>query len=303
MLGIGNRVLQTLLVCLSAAMLSACSALDIVNALAPDSRSSVNAGVTYGDDPRQQLDVYRPLTPADNAGVIVFFYGGGWDSGDRANYEFVARKLASRGHFVVVPDYRLYPEVTFPQFVEDGALATAYVLAHLREIANPPRPVFLMGHSAGAHIAMLVAMDHRYLDHVGHGTDELAGVIGLAGPYDFLPITSSHLQKIFPTPQAMYDSQPINFVDPGVPPVFLAHGDEDTRVLLKNSVNLAKRLSNAGSDVTLKVYNGVTHAGVITPFIPFAKDKIGMIDDILEFISTKQTENYRQVLSAEDNKI
>ena len=228
--GIVNRVLQTCFAFITVLPLSACSVLDIVNALTPDSRSSVNTGIAYGEHPRQQLDVYIPLTPIDDAVIIVFFYGGGWDSGDRTSYEFVARKLADTGHFVVVPDYRLYPNVTFPQFVEDGALATAYVLAHLTEIADQPKPVFLMGHSAGAHIAMLVALDQRYLDHVGLGTDELSGVIGLAGPYDFLPITSSYLQKIFPTPQSMYDSQPINFVAPGVPPVVLAHGDRDTRV-------------------------------------------------------------------------
>ena len=293
----GNRVLQIWLVLILASTLPACSVLDVINAFTPDSTSSRQAGVAYGDHPRQQLDVYSPLTPVDDAVVIIFFYGGGWDSGNRANYEFVARKLADTGHFVVVPDYRLYPEVTFPQFVEDGALATAHVLANLGEIADKSRPVFLMGHSAGAHIAMLVTMDQRYLDHLGQGIDEIAGVIGLAGPYDFLPITSSHLQKIFPTPQVIYDSQPINFVAPNVPPVFLAHGDRDTRVLLKNSVNMAKRLTDVGGDVTLKVYEGVTHAGVMKPFIPFAKDKIGMLDDILEFISTNQTDNQLQVSS------
>lgn len=275
------------MVVLSSMLLSACSVFDVVNAFNPDSASSVEQDVVYGDHSRQSLDVYSPLLPADDAVTIVFFYGGGWDSGNRTNYEFVARKLAAMGHFVVIPDYRLYPEVTFPEFVKDAALATAYVLKRPMKTGQG-KPVFLMGHSAGAQIAMLVAMDNRYLTELGHGTDELAGVIGLAGPYDFLPITSPRLNKIFPTPSAQHDSQPINFIDNGDPPVFLAHGDQDKRVWLKNSVNMAEAISGVGGRVTLKVYPGITHTGMIKPFIPFMNDDTGLLDDIVYFISKPQ---------------
>lgn len=273
-------------------LLSACSILDVVNAFTPDSGSSVRHDVAYGDHPRQRFDVYQPLMPAVDEAVIIFFYGGGWESGNRASYEFIGRKLAALGHIVVVPDYRIYPDVTFPEFVEDGALATAHVIGHLSEIAGQSRPLFLMGHSAGAHIAMLVAVNQTYLRRLGYGTDELAGVIGLAGPYDFLPIESPRLKEIFPTPKARRDAQPINYVDANDPPVFLAHGDRDKRVWLRNSVNMANKLEEEGSEVVLKVYPDVTHAGMIKPFISFLDDDTGLLNDIQRFISLQQAEAF-----------
>ncbi len=263
----------------------ACSFFDVVNAFNPNSLSSVQRDVAYGALARNKLDIYSPLEPAPNAAIVVFFYGGGWDSGKRADYEFVARKIAAMGHFAVIPDYRLYPQVVFPGFVQDGALATAYVLEHAYHITGRNSSVFLMGHSAGAHIAMLVALDDRYLAETGHTTSQLAGAIGLAGPYDFLPLTSARLQKIFPTLQARYDSQPINFVDANDPPVFLGHGNRDKRVLLKNSVNMAEAIMRKGNAVTLRIYPGLSHTGVVRPFISFMNDDKGVLSGISLFLS------------------
>lgn len=281
--------LLNLLASLLALLLPACTTLDVINAMTPnDVEVNVVKGVAYGSHPRQKLDIYRPLRATRQAAVIVFFYGGAWDSGERADYEFIARKLAAKGHFVVVPDYRLYPEVRFPEFVKDGARATAWVLEHGRDISVQSRPVFLMGHSAGAHIAMLVGLDQRYLRQLGHKSAELAGVIGLSGPYDFLPLESERLKQIFATPRALHDSQPVNFVDDDDPAVLLAHGDRDRRVWLRNSVNLAGRLRHTGAKVTLVVYPGVTHTGILKPFIAFVKDESGLIDEILSFVSSRQ---------------
>lgn len=274
---------------LLALLLPACTTLDVINAMTPnDVEVTVVKGVAYGSHARQKLDIYRPLQATREAAVIVFFYGGAWDSGERADYEFVARKLAARGHFVVVPDYRLYPEVRFPEFVKDGARAAAWVLEHGKKISVQSRPVFLMGHSAGAHIAMLVGLDQRYLRQRGHQSAELAGIIGLAGPYDFLPLESERLKQIFMTPLALHDSQPVNFVDDEDPAVLLLHGDSDRRVWLRNSKNLAARLRQAGANVTLIVYPGVTHTGILKPFIPFVNDESGLIDEILSFVSSRQ---------------
>lgn len=280
-----KHVLALSIVC-SCLLISSCSTLDLVNAFSADSGSVAQRGIAYGGDPRQKLDFYSPESPLDSAVVFIFFYGGGWDSGNRADYEFVARTLAARGHFVVVPDYRLYPLVVFPQFVEDGALATAFVLDNLPDLTGKQMPVFLMGHSAGAHIAMLLAMDDRYLATLAHETEEISGVIGLAGPYDFLPITSSHLERIFPSP-GRYESQPINFADSGDPPALLAHGDQDARVRLENSVNMTQVICRNGGDVTLKIYPDTTHAGLLKPFVSFMDDDIQLLDDLMKFVSQK----------------
>ena len=263
--------------------LSSCSLFDVVNAFDRDKSSTVQRDLSYGTHPRHQLDFYSPLHPADDAVFFVFFYGGGWESGDRADYEFVARTLADEGHFVAIPDYRLYPEVTFPTFVYDGALAAAFILEHLTAAIEPNISVFLIGHSAGAHIAMLLALDERYLAEYGWKTEALSGVVGLSGPYDFLPM-GPHLEKIFPSPVKKYDSQPIHFVDSEDLPVLLIHGDRDRRVLPSNSVNMAAALSRNGGEVTLKVYSNITHIGVIKPFTPFFKDSIGLLGEIQEFV-------------------
>ena len=269
-------------------LLPACTTLNMINAITPKNDVSVVKGIAYGSHPRQRLDIYRPAETADQAAVVVFYYGGAWESGERADYEFVARKLAARGLVVVVPDYRVYPEVRFPGFVKDGTQAAAWVLDHRRDFSMKSAPVFLMGHSAGAHIAMLVGVDQRYLRQLGHDSDELAGIIGLAGPYDFLPLESERLEKIFAAPVALYDSQPINFADAGDPPVLLAHGDRDRRVWLRNSLNMASKLQQAGSEVSLVIYPGVTHTGLMKPFVVFVDDDSGLIEEILSFIRSKQ---------------
>lgn len=268
-----------------------CSILDTVNTLSSESGSSSVGDIAYGPHPRQRLDLYRPDKPGSDSAIIVFFYGGAWASGERSEYEFVARSLATLGHYVVVPDYRLYPEVTFPDFVYDGADATAYVMRNMTELAGVTRPLFLAGHSAGAHIAMLLAVDPRYLARVGRARSELAGVIGLAGPYDFLPLESDSLKRIFPTPETRRDSQPVNFVDAGQPPVFLAHGDRDERVWLRNSLNMTEKLESAGNSVTLKIYPGFDHTDLIKPFVSFIDDDAGILRDIEAFISAQAAKN------------
>lgn len=270
---------------LPALLLGGCSALDVVNAVTPPGDVTATSGMAYGAHPRQRLDLYRPAVVAEQSAVIVFFYGGAWEGGEREDYAFVARRLAAAGHFVVVPDYRVYPEVRFPLFVEDGARATAWIMERMNVLFDRPRPVFLMGHSAGAHIAMLLGVDHRYLQHYGGDNRKLAGVIGLAGPYDFLPLQSERLRQIFATAEARQASQPINFADAADPPVLLAHGDRDKRVWLRNSLNMTRQLRQAGGDVTLVVYPGVGHAGLIKPFIGLVNDDSGLIDDILAFIA------------------
>ena len=260
---------------------------DVVNAFNRKADSQRQQDIAYGAHPRHKLDAYIPVSPAQEAVAFIFFYGGGWVSGNREDYEFVARKLAAMGHFVYVPDYRLYPQVRFPQFVKDGAQATAYVLEHLTGAADRKRPVFLMGHSAGAHIALLLALDRSYLAERGHEPDDLAGVIGLAGPYDFLPLESQLLQEIFSSPQAQFHSQPINFARKGGPPILLAHGTDDQRVRLSNSLNLAKAIEQKGGEVVLRTYPGTSHTGMVKPFVSFVQDKTGLLDDIMVFVTAR----------------
>ena len=179
-------------------LLHLCSPTAVLNALAPRDGVTPTRNIAYADGPRHRLDIYAPLPAVTPAPVIVFFYGGGWASGSKAMYRFVGAGLAARGVLVVIPDYRLYPEVRFPAFMDDAATAVAWTRANASRFGGDPRRLFLMGHSAGAQIATLLALDAGYLRsvHLSPRRD-VCGVIGLAGPYDFLPLRSATLRDVF----------------------------------------------------------------------------------------------------------
>src|SRR5882724_3365318 len=108
--------------------------------------------IAYADGARRRLDVYRPNN-ARQAPIIVFFYGGSWQIGSKETYLFLAATLAARGYVVVVPNYRVYPEVKFPEFLSDGAKAVRWAKDNAATYGGDASQVFIMGHSAGAHIA------------------------------------------------------------------------------------------------------------------------------------------------------
>ncbi|HSI29311.1 MAG TPA: alpha/beta hydrolase, partial [Methylophilus sp.] len=192
---------------------SACSPVNILNAVISDKEYRLNEGVAYGDSLRQTLDIYVPKdhlatnterpddsqdqTPNTNATankrlpVVVFFYGGSWDSGNRGSYKFIGEAMTSQGFIAVIPDYRVYPEVLFPGFMEDPAKAAKWVKLHAAEFGGDPERVFLAGHSAGAHIAAMLTLDPEFLAKQNSKPQDFAGMIGLAGPYDFLPLKSN----------------------------------------------------------------------------------------------------------------
>lgn len=220
-------------------------------------RVSVVRSIAYGDGPRRSVDVYRPEGTTD-APVVVFFYGGRWQGGSKRTYGFVGRALARRGIVAVVADYRVYPEVAFPGFVEDGAAAIRWTASSIRELGGDPQRIFVMGHSAGAYIAAMLALDGRWLAAAGY-SGSLAGLIGLSGPYDFLPIRDPALIHVFGGGNRP-ETQPIRHVQPRPPRSLLITGTGDRLVDPANSRRLAARLKEAGGSVRLVRYRHVGHA-------------------------------------------
>lgn len=237
----------------------------ILNGLSSDAVYRRAEPQAYGPHPRQVLDVYRPRGATGPAPVVLFFYGGGWTEGARRDYEFVASSLAREGYLVVIPDYRLFPEVTFPGFAEDAAAAAAWVQRNVARHGGDPDRIFVMGHSAGAHLGALVVLWPELVEAAGGDPAGFAGFVGLAGPYDFLPLDEgSELERIFPE-EARAASQPVHHVatDRSPPPVLLLHGTDDERVWPRNSRRLAARLQERRADVTLKTYDGVGHVRIM----------------------------------------
>ena len=213
--------------------------------------------VVYAPREGLSLDVYRPADGAAGAPMVVFFYGGSWQRGNRAQYRFVGSRLAANGVVAVVADYRTFPRTTFPGFVEDAAAAVAWSHANAARLGADPARLFVAGHSAGAQIAALLATDARYLQRHGLEPRALAGAIGLAGPYDFA-ITGGY-RDIFGPPSQWPDAQAVNFVDGDEPPFLLVHGDADRVVSMQDSVELDARLHSAGVGSTLVRLPGAGH--------------------------------------------
>lgn len=286
MAGSGARATLVGTLAVVTVLVAGCSPTRLVSSLSPTAHLERASDIAYGEDPRQRLDVYRPQgrTGAGAAPVVVFFYGGAWQRGDRDKYAFVGSYLADLGVVAVVPDYRVYPEVRFPGFVEDGAEVLAWIERHVEAFGGDPTRVIVMGHSAGAHIAALLALDERYLQSRGVTRAVPRGFIGLAGPYRF-DIDRGRLAEIFAGDQAQGDSQPMNFVRDDAPPALLLHGESDRVVEAANSLALHAGLCAAGSSAEVIVYPGVGHmriAAALAPPLSFA----GRSDeDVARFIA------------------
>lgn len=267
-------------------LLAGCSPVSILNLTAPRTGITTSINIAYAPGPDHALDIYAPSQPCTKAPVVVFFHGGGWESGSRSTYRFVGATLAARGVVAVIPDYRLYPAVRFPGFMQDAAGAVAWTRDHIAQYGGDPNRLFLMGHSAGGQIATLLALDGSYLRREGVNPRHITGVVGLAGPYDFLPLRSETLKAIFGPETDWPRSQPINYVTSAAPPMLLAAGTSDDTVDPGNTTRLAARLRQNGVAVDEHLYRGLGHklligafASPLASFAPVRRDTLRFIAD------------------------
>jgi acetyl esterase/lipase len=237
---------------------------------------TVSCGIAYGSLSRQLLDIYTPEGALGQCPVILFFYGGSWQSGARRDAAFIATALAQLGFVVVVPDYRLWPEVGYPHFIDDCKAAAHWVAARIKGYGGDPRSLFLMGHSAGAYNAAMVAL--------APDAPDLTGVIGLAGAYDFLPLRDATLKKIFAGPDDLLMTQPITRAHADAPPIFLLTGAVDRVVLPRNTTSFAAKLRQLGAPVETRVYPRLGHVGILVALVPYLRWYAPVLRDILAFI-------------------
>ncbi|MCJ2031387.1 alpha/beta hydrolase [Methylobacterium sp. J-043] len=276
------------LVCLglTALGLSGCSPLALFDALGPRDKGGRLAirDAAYGTDPRQRLDVFVPTDPVTRAPVLVFFYGGSWNSGSKDDYAFAAQALAAQGFVTVLPDYRLYPQVRFPDFLKDGAAAIAWVRDNIAAQGGDPSRIVLAGHSAGAYNAAMLGLDPEYLRQAGVDPRVIRAVAGLSGPYDFLPFDQKTSIDVFgqaPDPEA---TQPVSFAGAHSPPTFLATGDKDTVVRPRNTASLAERLRTARVPVQERVYEGLDHADTLLSLSVSFRRKAPVLAEMSAFL-------------------
>ncbi|WP_150292763.1 alpha/beta hydrolase [Sphingobium estronivorans] len=243
----------------------------------------IASGIAYGDGQRRMLDIYAPRVRKAGAQlpIILFFYGGSWASGTRAGYSFVGRALAAQGFLVVIPDYRIGPENLYPDFVTDGADAVRWVIAHGQAYGGTPDRMVLSGHSAGAYIAAMLAMDRRWL---GPARRAIKGFVGIAGPYDFVPFDVPASKAAFGQWPNPAETQPVTWAGAGDPPSLLLVGGDDETVRARNSEALATRLQAAGVTVRIRRYPGIGHVGMVTAFARPFRSRAPVLEDSVRFM-------------------
>jgi acetyl esterase/lipase len=266
--------------------LSACTAVLFTAANMPAMFAPVRrtANVAFGPGARDKLDIYQPSTPSPKRlPVIIFWHGGGWVDGNKALYRFVGATLAQLGYVTILPNYRVYPEVRFPAFLDDAARAVLWVEQHAGEYGGDPHRIVLMGHSAGAHMAAMLAVNHSYLQHAGASTHDIIGLIGLSGPYDLKPNTPV-LNTIFSAPYSPEDWQVLPFVTSDAPPALLVHGGADNLVWTSNTIDMAAALRAHGVHAETHIYPGRSHADTVAALSVPARGRASVLNDVAGFL-------------------
>lgn len=264
-------------------LLAGCSPRRVAESLLLGGHFVRTDGVAYGADARQRLDVYRPTEVKEPAPVVVFLYGGRWNSGSRQDYHVLGDALTRRGWVAVVPDYRLSPGVRFPAWVEDGARAVRWARDHAARFGGDTSRIFVVGHSAGAHTAALLALDEHFLRGAGVPAGAVKGYVLLAGPVA-TEWTDADVQALMGPREGWPATYPTTHVDGREPPILLLHGAGDRTVAPRNSLALAERVTERGGCARSKVYPGVGHVEIV---VAFAAPRLGIapvLDDVDAFV-------------------
>lgn len=278
-----STALRRLPLLLALCIAGGCTGPQLLNSLTPSGGYRFAAGVPYDAARGLAADLYAPPA-ARGAPVVVFFYGGRWTTGAPAEFRFVGQALASQGFVVVIPQYRHYPAAHFPDFVEDGARAMRWTQLQIARYGGDPERLFLMGHSSGAHIAAMLALNPAFLADAGADRAKLRGMIGLAGPYDFLPLTAPDLRDMFGPPERHELSQPVLYADGRNPPLLLLHGADDETVSVDNTRSLAAAVGRARGPVEMVIYPEMSHAWIVATLAAPLRGRSDVLARVTEFV-------------------
>jgi acetyl esterase/lipase len=256
----------------------------LLNLTTPRRGYRVKRDIPYGDGSRNRLDIYLPdVAPKTALPVVVFFYGGAFRAGRKSEYRFVGEALTTRGIIVAVPDYRIYPDARFPEFLDDAARAVAKVRATAHTFGGDPAKLILAGHSAGAYLAVMLAANPQYMLAAGGDPSSIRGVIALSGRYHESRLHDQTAENIFRGP-ARDETRPASFIQGRVPDMLLAAGSREDAVVLDEKQQLADHLRLHGSDVVDVTYPGIGHAGIAGALAPGFRHRAPVRDDIAAFV-------------------
>lgn len=241
--------------------------------------------IAYAPGPRHKLDVYVPDEIESTAPVLVFLYGGAWRQGTKADYPFVGHAFAAQGFVTVIPDYRLVPDVAYPEFLNDNAAALKWVEDNIQLFGGDKDRIFIAGHSAGAYNAVMLGMDRSYLNQAGM-TAPIRGVVGLSGPFAVYPFEFTELQEAFGHVDNPQMTQPINMPTANVVPMFLGHGSNDFIVSVENSTAMEKKFLADNHGITVEIYDGLGHMETVGALAGIYRWRGSVLDDVINFLNS-----------------
>ena len=242
-----------------------------------------------GDDPRHLLDIYAP-PGADDLPVALYFYGGGWRSGDKRLFEHLGRALALRGIVLVAVNYRLTPAVRNPAHADDCAAAVAWTRANIARHGGDPSAIFLIGHSAGAHLAALITLDTRFLAGAGvppeiiRGTVMISGVSDLRVHAETTVFTSrEYIEEAFGREESeLAAASPVTHLRSGLPPFLVIVAENDPPGLREQGKRFSELLREAGGEVLYISVKGRDHFSIVRRFGPSDDPTAGAIADFIK---------------------
>jgi acetyl esterase/lipase len=284
------RMLRLVLLALAALAFAAPAGAQI-DIMAPFNQSaSMDEGrvlaqdLPYADGDRKRLDIYAPTEIMEPAPVVMFIYGGAWKQGRKEDYKFIGNALAANGFVVVIPDYRLYPEVTYPDFLEDNAQAVKWIEDNIKDYGGDTSRFFLAGHSAGAYGAVMLGLEKSFLNDY-KVTMPVKGIAALSGPYDFYPFEYDEVRNVFGQNDNPQGTQPINLTAPDRPPMFVASGTSDPIVRVQNSQHFAAKMREAGDWVTEQYYDGIGHMDLVFALGKMWRFRAPVLNDMVAFFT------------------
>ncbi|CAN5643783.1 alpha/beta hydrolase [soil metagenome] len=268
---------------IGALLATSCSPLRLAEALMVGDHFVQTVDIPYSEGEMHRLDVYTPRGARGQSPVIVFLYGGRWQNGSRDQYRLLGDALTRRGVVVVVPDYRLYPDTIFPGWVEDGAQAVLWTQQNIQSFGGDPSSIFIVGHSAGAHTAVLLGLDERWLRGAGVDPQVVQGIVSIAGPVD-TSWTDPDVQALMGPQDGWPATYPASHLRPDAPPILLLHGEGDRTVSATNSTRLAARLHDRGGCARAILYPRVGHVEIVLTLAAPWLRRAPVRENILSFL-------------------
>ena len=251
----------------------------ILNNITPSSGFDLQKSTSFGDNPRFELDIYNPKTPRPNTPVLIFVHGGSWTDGSKDIYKFIGEAFTTEGYTAIIPNYRLYPGIAYPDPVTDTAKSIAWAAKQY-----PDRPLVILGHSAGGYNVLMAGLDPQFLQAEGVDTcRHIAGIVSLAGPTGIVPLKEEPYITIFPDRFTTTDA-PLHLALKPSPPVLFLHGGKDDTVYPQSSERLAEKIIARGGQADVKIYPELGHTEVVKVLSRYFDDEASLKSDLFDFV-------------------